>query len=541
MKNTVHARLGISAQSGEKQSPEERVRNWEEVYQGFDLHQAIIEAARCIHCPTAPCVAACPTHNDIPTALGLLEQGDVIGAAGVFRLTSTMPEMCGRLCPQERLCEGDCPVGFAIRPDGRAEPPVSIGKLEAFIADQQRDRIGGFPLPVEFAEPSGRRVAVVGSGPSGLTVAEELARRGHAVTVLEQWQEPGGPLRHGIPNFKLARAILDQKLRHLTLLGVDFVCDTRVGRDVTVDELLRDHDAVYLGTGAGVDAPLNLPGERELRGIVSATDFLVRANASAKKLLPAPSPNPSPASGSTDLISPSPHRKGGRGEGVDNTTVGPPAQGPQVVVIGGSDAAMDALRAALRLGASSVTCVFAGGADQLHGRREEHQHAREEGVTFRFGAAPVEFVGDGSGRVTGVRCRRLGWSEEERQGRGRAFGMAGAEFTLPADLVVVAVGYIPDSLPADATPGLDTNEEARLHVDPKTGRTSRSGVFAGGDGVHGPDLVVTAMAAGRRTAAAIDAYLRGLDAGSNHAPAGLLHAPAQDGQGEKKRRGLFRR
>ncbi|MBI2761839.1 MAG: NAD(P)-binding protein, partial [Chloroflexi bacterium] len=288
MKNHVHARLGISAQSGEKQAPEERVRNWEEVYQGLDLSQAIIEAARCIHCPTAPCVSACPTHNDIPTAFGLLERGDVIAAASVFRQTSTMPEMCGRLCPQERLCEGDCPVGFALRPDGRTEPPVSIGKLEAFVADQQRAKVGGFPLPIDLAAPSGRRVAVVGSGPSGLTVAEELAVKGHAVTVYEQWHEPGGPLRHGIPNFKLAKSILDEKLRHLTLLGVDFICDTRIGRDVTVDELLRDHDAVYLGAGAGTDAPANLPGETDYRGIVSATDFLIRANAPQHKLLPDP-------------------------------------------------------------------------------------------------------------------------------------------------------------------------------------------------------------------------------------------------------------
>jgi glutamate synthase (NADPH/NADH) small chain len=515
MPNRVHARLTISAQSVEKQSPDERVRNWEEVYQGFDLSQAMIEAARCIHCPTTPCVEACPVHNDIPTALGLLERGDVLGAASVFRRTSTMPEMCGRLCPQERLCEGDCPVGFAIRPDGRTEPPVSIGKLEAFVADQQRARIGGFPLPLELAPPTGRRVAVVGSGPSGLTVAEELVTRGHAVTVYEQWHEPGGTLVYGIPPFKLARPILEQKLRHLTLLGVEFVCDTRVGRDVSVDELLRDHDAVYLGTGAGIDAPANLPGEGELRGIVSATDFLVRANASAQRLLPDPA---APRATSA-------------------TAVGPSARGPRVVVLGGSDAAMDALRAAVRLGASSVTCVFEGSAEELHGRREEHQHAREEGVRFRLLTRAVAFEGDAQGRVTGVRCRRLGWQPEERQGRRRAFGMAEAEFTLPADLVVVALGYVPDPLLTDATPGLHTNG-ARLHVDPTTGRTSRPGVFGGGDGVHGPDLVVTAIAAGRRAAAAIDEYLRGLpDRAAG--PAGLLGRPAAEGRA--RRRGWFKK
>src|SRR3712207_161037 len=191
MANTTHARLGISIQQAEKQSPEERVQNWEEVYQGFDLTRARIEAARCIHCPTTPCISACPVHNDIPAALLKLEHGDVLGAAAVFRETSTLPEMCGRLCPQERLCEGDCPVGFAIRPDGRHEPPVSIGKLEAFVADSQRERIGGFPL-AEPPAPTGHKVAVIGSGPSGLTVSEDLTRRGHAVTVYEQWSEPGG-------------------------------------------------------------------------------------------------------------------------------------------------------------------------------------------------------------------------------------------------------------------------------------------------------------------------------------------------------------
>ena len=482
MSNSVHARLGISAQAVDKQTPEDRVRNWEEVYQGYDLSQAIIEAARCIHCPTAPCQTACPTHNDISGALSLIEQGEVAGAAALFRRTSTMPEMCGRLCPQERLCEGVCPVGFALRPGFHDEPPVSIGKLEAFAADFQRQKLGGFPLPLELADPSGKRVAVVGSGPSGLTVAEELAVKGHEVTVYEQWPEPGGPLRHGIPNFKLAKDILNDKLRHLTLLGVDFVCNTRAGRDITIDELMRDFDAVYLGIGAGTDAAANLPGE-ELRGIVSATDFLVRANAQRRQLLP----------------SPDGERAG------SSTAIGPLAQGPRVVVLGGTDAAMDAMRAALRIGASSVTCLFEGTREEIHGRREEHNHAREEGVVFRLRTKPLGFSGDAQGRVTGVQCRRLGWNYE---GQRDAFGMAETEFVVPADLVIIGIGYVPDPLLTDATPGLTAGENARLVVDRETGRTSRPGIFAGGDGVHGPDLVVTAMAAGRRAAAAIDEYLR---------------------------------
>src|SRR5579883_2141455 len=284
---TIWDRLSISAQSADKLNADERVRSWEEVYQGFDLQRARLEAARCIHCPSAPCMEACPVHNDIPAAMLRLEQGDPIGAAQIFRQTSNLPEMCGRLCPQERLCEGDCPVGFAIRPDGRKDAPVGIGVLEAFVADTQREQLGGFPLPADLPAPSGRRVAVVGSGPSGLTVAEELVKRGHEVTVFDQWPTPGGALAHGIPNFKLAKRILSDKLRFLTMLGVDFVTGVRVGRDLSVDELQdQGFDAVYLATGAGVDRELRIPGATEYEGISTATEFLLRANAATASCSP---------------------------------------------------------------------------------------------------------------------------------------------------------------------------------------------------------------------------------------------------------------
>jgi glutamate synthase (NADPH/NADH) small chain len=513
MPNTTHARLGLSVQQPDKQDPEERVRNWEEVYQGFDLARARIEAARCIHCPTTPCISACPVHNDIPGALLKLEHGDVLGAAAVFRDTSTLPEMCGRLCPQERLCEGDCPVGFAIRPDGRHEPPVSIGKLEAFVTDSQRERLGGFPL-VEPPAPTGHRVAVIGSGPSGLTVAEELVKRGHAVTVYDQWNEPGGALAHGIPNFKLARSILQDKLRALTLYGVDFITNTRIGRDVSVDSLFGEgYAAVYLGTGAGVDQPLNIPGEQELVGVVAATNFLVRANASASRLLP--DPNAPKANGHTVLR----------------------RDGPRVVVIGGSDAAMDCVRAALRLGASEVTLLYESDHADLESRAEEIAHAREEGVRFRFGVEPVRFEGDAQGRVTGVRCERVTWSTGP-DGKQRPLRMRDSAFVLACDLVVVARGYMADPFLRDATPGLETDDQHRLIVDPETGRTTRAGVFAGGDGVHGASLVVTAIAAGKRAAAAIDTYLRGLTPGGQPVP---LLASRTAREPKRKRRGLFGR
>jgi glutamate synthase (NADPH/NADH) small chain len=513
MANRIWERLSISAQPGDKQSPEERVNNWEEVYQGLDLQRARLEAARCIHCPTTPCVEACPAHNDIPTALLLLENGDAIGAANKFRETSNLPEMCGRLCPHERLCEGDCPVGFAIRPDGRKEPPVGIGVLEAFVADTQREQLGGFPLPIELPESSGRRVAVVGSGPSGLTVAEELVKRGHEVTVFDQWPSPGGALAHGIPNFKLAKRILNEKLRFLTMLGADFVTGVRIGRDLGVDELLGgEFDAVYLATGAGVDKELRIPGAAEYEGISTATEFLLRANAATGRLLTA----------------------GGVGSAA--TALARRDDAPAVVVIGGTDAAMDSVRTALRMGASSVTLAYSGTREELAARAEEETDARAEGVIFRFQTEPVAFTGDADGRLTGVRLRRLERGEPDASGRRRAFAVPGSDFEIPARLAVIAVGYEPDPLLREATEGLDANSKGFLQTQSADGHTLRHGVFAGGDVVHGEGLVVTAMAAGRRAAAAIDAYLRELELQPRQSPP--LAAP---GRPVASRRGWFRR
>lgn len=508
MANSIWERLSISAQPGDKQSPEERVNNWEEVYQGLDLQRARLEAARCIHCPTTPCVEACPAHNDIPSALLLLENGDAIGAARKFRETSNLPEMCGRLCPHERLCEGDCPVGFAIRPDGRKEPPVGIGILEAFVADTQRAQLGGFPLPAELPEPSGRRVAVVGSGPSGLTVAEELVKRGHEVTVFDQWPTPGGALAHGIPNFKLAKRILSEKLRFLTMLGVDFVTGVRVGRDLSVDELQDEgFDAVYLATGAGVDRELRIPGAAEFEGVSTATEFLLRANAASGRLLAS-------------------------GDETHGTALARRERAPAVVVIGGTDAALDSVRTALRMGAGSVTLAYSGTREELDARAEGEADARAEGVVFRFETEPVAFTGDSEGRLSGVRLRRIERSEPDASGRRRTFAVPDSEYEIPARLAVIAVGYEPDPLLREATAGLSANGNGFLKLESTEGHTGRRGVFAGSDVVHGEGLVVTAMAAGRRAAAAIDAYLRGLDLEGAHFEA--LPAGADGAQGRPR-------
>ena len=514
MANTVFARLRISAQPEDKQPPEERVRNWEEVAQGLDLQRARLEAARCIQCPTQPCVEVCPTHNAIPVALLLLENGDYTGAAAKFRETSTLPEMCGRLCPHERLCEGACPVGFAIRPDGRKEPPVGIGQLEAFVADRQREELGGFPLPREIAAPSGRRVAIVGSGPSGLTVAEELVKRGHEATIIDQWPAPGGALAHGIPNFKMAKRILQQKLQYLTMIGVDFVANTKVGRDLSIDDLFdRGFDAVFLGTGPGLDRQLRVPGADEFSEIVPVTDFLLRANAAAGRLLSAP------VAANPQALTKTP-------------------EGPRVVVLGGSDAAVDAVRAALRLGASSVTLAFSGSRNEMDARGEEEEEARAEGVVFRFGVEAVAFGGN-DGKLSSVRFARVEHGERDKRKRG--FVVEGSEFTLPADMAIVAVGYESDPLMGEVTVDIRGGLKDFEGAGAEAGRTGRRGVFAGGDMVGQKGLVVSAMAAGKRVALAIDAYLREIDEEARREAERQQQLPEPEAPLAAKRRGRFRR
>ncbi len=469
-----HRRLEIPVQPAPKQDPQTRVKNWDEAFLGYTLDTAVIEAERCIHCPTAPCQEACPVSNDIPGALFLLEEGDIIGAANVFRQTSELPEMCGRLCPQESLCEGACVVGFAIRPSGEYQPPVAIGKLEAFVADYQR-RATGFPMP-ELPPPSGKKIAVVGSGPAGLAVAEQLTKKGHACTVFDAWPEPGGVLLYGIPNFKMQKEILQEKLEFLRAIGIAFICNTWVGRDVTIDELFaQGFHAVFVGTGAGVGGQMRIPGE-ELTGVFQATEFLVRGNLKPDQLPP------------------------GMRE--------PLQVGRHVLVVGGGDTSMDCVRTAVRLGAESVTCMYRRTESEQKGREEERRHAREEGVQFQYLTIPTGFAGE-NGRVSSAECQRMRLGEPDESGRRRPEPLPGSEFTIPADTVVLAIGYSPDDLLEQTTPGLRTVDGKRVRVDEEF-QTTRPGVFAGGDNVNGADLVVTALADGRRAAEAIHHYLQGL-------------------------------
>lgn len=464
------ARLKIPHQPPPKHRLEERVHNWLEVYEDYDLETAKLEATRCIQCPAAPCQVACPIDNDIPGALLKLEEGDVLGAAAVFRETNPAPDMCGRLCPQESLCEGSCVVG-------KKAIPVAIGRLEAFIADYEHDH-GGRPVPV-LAPPSGKRVAVVGSGPAGLAVAEALAKHGHGVTVFEAWPRPGGVLRYGIPGFKMDKRHVDQQVDYLESLGVEFVYNVSIGRDQSVDSLFADgSDAVFLGHGASHGRHLKIDGE-ELAGVYTATEFLVRTNLSYEELPP---------------------------EMRSSIKVG-----ERVVVIGGGDTAMDCVRSAVRTGAKEVICAYRRTESEMVGRFDERTHAKEEGVKFLFQVSPVQIKAAADAQnVAAVRFEHMELGEADESGRRRPVAVPGSEHDVEADTVVVAVGYEVDDMLFESTPDLDASRWGTVEADER-GATSRPGVFAAGDNVRGADLVVTALADAKRAAAAIDEYLSSID------------------------------
>jgi glutamate synthase (NADPH/NADH) small chain len=460
------ARMKIPMRELEVRPVAERVCDFEETFRELTPEEARQAAERCIQCPEAPCMVACPVHNDIPTAMWLIEQGDFLGAAEVYRRTSSLPEICGRVCPHEALCQGSC-----VR-NKRGEPVIT-GALEAFVTDYQR-RTAGVEIPVH--PNGGERVAVVGSGPSGLACAEQLVQRGYHPTVFEAAPAPGGLLIYGIPNFKLAKSVVESRIEDLRRAGVEFVTETRVGADQTVDDLLaRGFEAVYLAVGSGIDADVDIAG-KDLPGVYQATDFLVRANVDLN-LLPA-----------------------------DQRSR--PQVGRRVAVIGGGDTASDCLRTALRMGAEEVTCLYRRTEAEMPGGKKDRQLAKEEGARYHFLAQPVRFLQGEDGHVSGVECLQCELGEPDDSGRRRPVPIVGSNFTVAADTVILALGYWPDPTLGKTTPGLETRKHGLIVTDPETMATSRAGVFAGGDAVTGPDLVVTAMAAGRKAAAAIDRYLK---------------------------------
>lgn len=469
-----HERAQIPTGKPPKQDPEVRKHNFKEVFLGYDEKQAVVEATRCIHCPSPePCIQGCPVRNDIPRAMLLIEQGNPLAASDVFRQTSNLPEVCGRICPQEVLCEGACTVaGY--------DKPVSIGKLEAYCTDYQRRNVG-FP-PRTIAAPTGRRVAAVGFGPAGIAVAEELQVMGHEVVVYDAWPKPGGLLVYGIPGFKLAKEIIDKKVAYLESLGVKFVGDTLVGQDITVDQLLREFDAVFLGTGATAGNKAHLPGE-DLKGIYQATEFLVRGNLPTQDL--------------------------------PKNMRSLPEIGSHMAVIGGGDTSMDCVRTSKRLQTQHgfpdgvVTDYYRRSEHEMPGRGEERMHARQEGIQFEFLVTPVRFIGDADGHVRQIEMQRIRLGAPDASGRPRPEPVPGSNYVVDADVVILALGYKPDPLLTKATPGLAATKWGTFDVpnedDPTT---SRPGVFAAGDDVRGADLVVTAIAAGRKAAYAMNAWLK---------------------------------
>jgi glutamate synthase (NADPH/NADH) small chain len=452
----------IGRASPPKRTADERVADYREIYREFDENTVRAQAARCIQCPNAGCVQACPLNNRIPEWLALTAAGDFLGAAALSRSTSNMPEICSRVCPQEKLCEGSCIL--TSKTDA-----VAIGAVERFI-NEYAFRHGVTELVQ--APANGRRVAVIGSGPGGLSAADELAKLGYGVTVFESQMIPGGLLVNGIPAFKLEKHVVERRIDFLARRGVEFKLGVRAGWDVSLESLREKYDAVFLGVGAQKPKPLDIPGAN-LRGIVDALPFLIPKNVD------------SPLA---------------EGAAVD-------VRGKRVVVLGGGDTAMDCLRTALRAGASEVTCVYRRDLANMPGSRKEYANATEEGARFLFLTNPTEIVGNGDGDVIEVRCTRMELGAPDASGRRKPRAVPNSEFAVAADLVLVAYGFDPVPWPeGSAFAQIEVDDWDGLKVDANQ-MTSVAGVFAGGDSVRGPSLVVHAVRDGRRAAQGIHRWV----------------------------------
>ena len=462
------ARMQIPFHDLDLRPPEERVHDFDDVVISFDAERAMKEASRCIQCPDpSACVKACPAHNDIPTAMWLIENGHFLEAAQIYHQTSTLPAICGRVCPHEQLCQGACPR------NKRGEP-VLTGALEAFVLDYERQhRI----YQISVGKKTGKKVAVVGAGPAGLAVAEKLMERGHEVTIFDSKPAPGGLLLYGIPNFKLPKYVVWDKWIDLEKAGVKFVGNTYIGRDKTVEQLLADgFEAVFLGVGAGIDAKMEKTPGTDLPGVFESTDFLIRGNVDAKYL---------PADSCESL-----------------------KVGKRVVVIGGGDTASDCLRTALRMGADEVTCLYRRTENEMPGGKKDRQMAVEEGAKYRYLTQPVKFIAGEDGNLAAVECIEMKLGEPDDSGRRRPVPVEGSNFSVPADTAILALGYWPDPIIGETTPELETHNWGLIKVvDEETGATTREGVFSGGDCVTGPKIVGDAMAAGIKSAKAIHEYL----------------------------------
>ncbi|MBR5388500.1 MAG: NADPH-dependent glutamate synthase [Clostridia bacterium] len=454
------------------QDAKERAHNFNEVALGYSAEIAVKEAKRCLNCKNKPCVAGCPVNIDIPNFIFRIKEGDFSGAYDIISESSSLPAVCGRVCPQETQCESKCTLGIKFE-------PVAIGRLERFVADFHNANDD----EKEYAAPTGEKVAIVGSGPSGLACAGELAGKGYKVTVFEALHTEGGVLVYGIPEFRLPKSIVKKEVEGLKKRGVTFTTNVVIGKTLTVDELFgMGYKAVFIGSGAGLPNFMNIKGE-SLKGVYSANEFLTRSN-----LMKAYLQDPE-----------TPVMKGGK-----------------VAVVGGGNVAMDAARTALRLGADNVYIVYRRSMEELPARKEEVEHAEEEGIEFKLLCNPVEILGFNdpenprnplNGRVTGMKCIKMQLGEPDAKGRRRPVPIEGSEFEIKLDTVIMAIGTSPNPLIKSTTENLTVNAHGGIIVD-ENGLTSKEGVYAGGDAVTGAATVISAMGAGKTAGKAIDEYLR---------------------------------
>ena len=447
-----------------EQDPQVRARNFKEVALGYTAEMAIEEAGRCLGCKNPKCVEGCPVNVRIPEFIKQVQQGDFKAAYEIITSTNALPALSGRVCPQESQCESKCVRGI------KGEP-VAIGRLERFVADWYRENVNAMP---EKAASNGIKVAVVGSGPAGMTCASDLAKKGYQVTMFEALHTAGGVLVYGIPEFRLPKAIVANEITKLQAQGVEVMTNMVIGRVLTLDELFEmGYKAVFVGSGAGLPMFMNIPGE-SLNGVFSANEYLTRTN-----LMKAYT------------------------EEADTPII----KSKAVAVVGGGNVAMDAARCAMRLGAEHVYIVYRRGEAEMPARQEEQHHAKEEGIEFKTLCNPTAIVGDENGRVCGMKCVRMELGEPDASGRRRPIEVPDSEFVLDVDTVIMSLGTSPNPLIRSTTPGLETNRKGCLIVDENV-MTTRDGVFAGGDAVTGAATVILAMGAGKKGAAAIDAYLQ---------------------------------
>ena len=448
------------------QDPNVRNKNFKEVALGYTPEMAVNEAKRCINCKNKPCQAGCPVGIDIPAFVAKVAAEDFEGAYQIVAASSSLPAVCGRVCPQESQCEGKCTRGIK-------NEPVGIGRLERFVADWHREHSADAPA---VPAPNGHKVAIIGAGPSGLTAAGDLAKLGYKVTVYEALHVAGGVLMYGIPEFRLPKDIVQNEIDGLKAMGVDIQCNMVIGKVLTIDELMEDYgyEAVYVASGAGLPRFMGIPGE-SLNGVYSANEFLTRSNL-MKAYLP--------------------------------TSKTPISTGKAVAVVGGGNVAMDAARSAMRLGAEKVYIVYRRGMEELPARKEEVEHAVEEGIIFKTLCNPTEILADENGHVRGMKCIEMELGEPDASGRRRPIAKADSEFEIEVNTVIMSLGTSPNPLIRSTTPGLETNKHGCIITNGEDGLTSREGVYAGGDAVTGAATVILAMGAGKAAAKAMDEYIR---------------------------------